>query len=296
MTNRGSEIPFRSAGTSGRVDVLADARVSVSSEGLGWQGLVVEAGTNPSWEIDNVAIDGHYVALNAGPAPLLMEPRLGRSFTGIVVPPGSLWLQPAGEGISLRVPSACEYASVVLDAERMARSVSARRVVMRPAFGVRDDQLAHVLQAVVAEARGGGALGALYADALFEALAVHLALRYGDVRAPAGRAVLAPQAVGRVLEYIEAHLHDDLRVEDLAGIAGTSAQYFARAFKRHAGEPPHAFVLRRRLERARDAVRTSDEPLFAIAQRLGFADQAHLTRLFRRRFGAPPGAYRRRNR
>jgi AraC-like DNA-binding protein len=43
MTNRGSEIPFRSAGTSGRVDALADARVSVSSRGLGWQGLVVEA-------------------------------------------------------------------------------------------------------------------------------------------------------------------------------------------------------------------------------------------------------------
>jgi AraC family transcriptional regulator len=59
------------------------------------------------------------------------------------------------------------------------------------------------------------------------------------------------------------------------------------------GEPPHTYVLRRRLERAREALQTSDEPLLAIALRLGFSDQPHLTRLFRRRFGVPPGAFRR---
>jgi len=293
MANRKSEIPFQSAGTTARVDALANARVTVTSRGLGWQGLLVEAGTNPSWEIDDVAIDGQYLALNAGRAALHMEPRLGGSFTRVVVPPGALWLHPAGEGFSLRVPTACEYASVVLDAEKMARAVSARRMVMKPAFGVRDDQLAHVLQALVAEARAGGPLGVLYTDALFDALAVHLSLRYGNIRPPTARVFVSPQAIGRVRDYIEAHLHDDLRIEDLARVAGTNAQHFARAFKRQTGEPPYAHVLRRRLERARDAARSSDEPLFAIAQRLGFADQAHLTRLFRQRFGAPPGAYRR---
>jgi len=93
---------------------------------------------------------------------------------------------------------------------------------------------------------------------------------------------------------IEAHLGDDVRVAELAAIAGTSPQHFARAFKRKLGEAPYAYVRRRRLDRARDAVRASDEPLHVIAARLGFADQAHLTRWFRRRFGVPPGALRRR--
>ena len=124
-------------------------------------------------------------------------------------------------------------------------------------------------------------------------MSAHLALRYGTLRPRATRTSMPLSTIRRVREYVEAHLHDDLRVEDLARVAGTSAEYFARAFKRATGEAPYAHVLRRRLERARDALGASDEPLLAIAERLGFADQAHLTRLFRRQFGAPPGAFRR---
>lgn len=288
-----SAIPFRSAGTSERVEALDGASVSVTSRGLGWQGLVVEAGTNPSWDVTDVAVDGHYVAVNAAPDPLVMEVRIARSFVRSVLPPGSLWLHPAGEGFSVRVPGPCSYASVVLDAERMAGALSARRVDLEPRIAVRDDQLAHVVGALVAETRGGGRLGLLYADSLFAAIATHVALRHGSLQGQAAPAAVPAAALRRALDYIDANLGRELRVDQLARVAGAAARSFARAFKRRTGETPYAYVLRRRLERARDAVVAGDEPIFAIAARLGFADQAHLTRLFRRRFGAPPGALRR---
>ena len=66
--------------------------------------------------------------------------------------------------------------------------------------------------------------------------------------------------------------------------------HFARAFKETLGRAPHQYLLALRLARARRLIETSNASLSDIAQRSGFADQAHLTRLFKRAFGTTPGA------
>jgi AraC family transcriptional regulator len=69
-----------------------------------------------------------------------------------------------------------------------------------------------------------------------------------------------------------------------------SPAHFARAFKESMGRAPHQYLLALRLVRARRLVETTHATLSDIAQRTGFADQAHFTRLFKRAFGATPGA------
>jgi AraC family transcriptional regulator len=254
---------------------------------------MVEAGTNSVWDVSDVAVEGHYLALNAGRAPLHMEMRTGRAFSKIVMPPGSLWLQPANHRFSVRVAEPCAYASVVLDATAVGAALGVKRLDLRPVTPIEDERLALPLRALVSEAQAGGPLGTLYAESLAAALSVHLAVRYGNMQPKSRRASLARTSLTQVLDFIEAHLGDPLSIERLARVTGSPFQSFARSFKAQMGEPPHSYVLRRRLERAREALQTSDEPLLALALRLGFSDQSHLTRLFRRRFGVPPGAFRR---
>jgi len=79
----------------------------------------------------------------------------------------------------------------------------------------------------------------------------------------------------------------------MARVAARSVCYFSRAFKVSFGETPHAYVMRRRVRRAQELMLNSDEPLSHIALACGFADQAHLSRLFRREVGATPSAWRR---
>ena len=76
--------------------------------------------------------------------------------------------------------------------------------------------------------------------------------------------------------------------------AGLSPTHFARAFKETMGRAPHQYLLALRLERARRLLETTRATLSDIAQRTGFADQAHFTRLFKRVFGTTPGALARR--
>jgi AraC family transcriptional regulator len=112
---------------------------------------------------------------------------------------------------------------------------------------------------------------------------------------PSQGALVAWQ-VNRVRAYIEAHLETSIQIRDLAAVARRSTAYFCRAFKATFGETPHSFVVGRRLHRAAELMLTSDDPLSQVALACGFADQAHLCKMFRQRHGQSPAAWRRQRR
>src|SRR6202162_6431432 len=107
------------------------------------------------------------------------------------------------------------------------------------------------------------------------------------------RGGLAAWQILRVRAYIDNNLHRTIHIRDLSGVARRSPAHFSRKFKLAVGEPPHAYVVRRRLERACQLMISSSEPLSEIALSVGFSDQAHLCRLFRQAFGRSPASWRR---
>jgi len=99
--------------------------------------------------------------------------------------------------------------------------------------------------------------------------------------------------IARVQAFIAENLHCAIHVRDLSAIARLSPAHFSRSFKRAVGEPPHAYVMRKRLERAGHLMMTGAASLSEIAFSVGFSDQAHLCRLFRQAFGQSPANWRR---
>lgn len=104
---------------------------------------------------------------------------------------------------------------------------------------------------------------------------------------------LAPWQVIRAKRHIEANLEKRLNTPDLAALVGLSENHFAKAFRISVGCPPHAYIVQRRVLHAKILIVETDLPLAQIALDSGFADQAHLCRLFRRFFDATPSACRR---
>ena len=104
---------------------------------------------------------------------------------------------------------------------------------------------------------------------------------------------LAAWQVLRVRAFIEKNLQSNIDAGDLSAVAERSRAHFSRAFKQAFGEPPHAYVIKRRLARACHLMVTSSEPLTRIALSVGFSDQAHLCRHFRRAFAQSPSSWRR---
>jgi AraC-like DNA-binding protein len=104
---------------------------------------------------------------------------------------------------------------------------------------------------------------------------------------------LAGWQITRVRAFIERNLHRTIHTRDISAVAQRSPAHFSRSFKQAFGEPPHAYVVRRRLERACHLMVTSTDSLSDIALSVGFSDQAHLCRLFRQAFGESPSSWRR---
>lgn len=107
------------------------------------------------------------------------------------------------------------------------------------------------------------------------------------------RGGLSPWQVRKVICHIEAHLERTIRNEDLAALVRLNPSHFGRAFRNSFGEPPHEYVIRRRVERAQGLMLSTDASLSEIALDCGLADQSHLTRLFRRIVGESPRVWRR---
>ena len=117
--------------------------------------------------------------------------------------------------------------------------------------------------------------------------------RWKEERPGPQRGGLAPWQVRRVEEYVANNLGGRIRTTDLAQVAQLSASHFTRAFKESFGETPIGYVARQRMRYAQDLMLRSGECLSQIALTCGHCDQSHFTRVFRRKVGMSPRAWRR---
>lgn len=112
--------------------------------------------------------------------------------------------------------------------------------------------------------------------------------RHVESKADIRPRAVAPKQIQTVRDVLDQTFDENLRLTDLAGKVGLSTFQLARGFTRHVGLSPHAYHLHRRIERARTLI-LAGRGLAEAAACTGFADQAHLTRHFRRHFAITPG-------
>jgi AraC family transcriptional regulator len=165
---------------------------------------------------------------------------------------------------------------------------------LSPSLLIRDPFLVEVAKDLSEELRFGP-INELFSQSVAAVTANHVIRRYSDkpnaVRMHRGG--LGPTREKRVRQYIQEHLDTQLSLEDLARVAEISPNHFGSLFRQTTGMTPHKFVVRQRVERARNLLERSRLPLIDIAVRCGFLDQSQFTTTFRRYFGITPGRYKR---
>jgi AraC family transcriptional regulator len=287
--------------SSRRIVPVDDQRSVATAQALDWPGVLLEAGRNDVAEVDDLTLAHHYIGVNAGRAPIRMEVKEERGFRAVVLPQGTGWLVPAGQGFSLRVRESTPhaYVRISIDPLRFDRLVStnedsARPPALRRTYGIDGPQVQYLVSALTEEARTGTPSGIAFVETLTTALGLQLVKLAGiePAHRQVARGGLAPAVRRRVLELMEAQASAHLTIDALAREAGLSPAHFARAFKESVGRAPHQHLLAIRLERARRLLDAPDAALSDVAFRTGFADQAHFTRFFKRYFGVTPGALR----
>ncbi|PDV96726.1 helix-turn-helix domain-containing protein [Candidatus Chloroploca asiatica] len=155
-----------------------------------------------------------------------------------------------------------------------------------------DALLYELCQAFLGELLNGGIAGKLYLESLTQTMAVHLLRRHSTMACHTlARAEAQPELrLRRVQEFIEANLHRQISLADIAAEVHLSPYHLGRVFKRATGVSLHQYLIAQRLERGRALLESGDYTINEVATLVGFAAHSHFNLHFKRRYGVPPSA------
>ena len=167
-------------------------------------------------------------------------------------------------------------------------------VELRPKCRLVDARVSSLVAAVNAERIAGFPSGKLFLDSVEQALAAALVDRYAvrHPSVPKYRGGLAPARLRRVTELMHAKIEEELTLDEMAQCVGLSTAHFSQMFRKSTGEGPCQFVLRQRVERAKEMLSAGEMRVLDVAVACGFKTQQHFARVFRRICGASPTEYR----
>jgi AraC family transcriptional regulator len=215
--------------------------------------------------------------------------------------PGTINLTPPGVEATWEASASSRAAVLVIRPEFISRAIEEHwgadsgKVGIKTQFLIRDPVIETIALSLAREAASGSPAGRLYMESGCEFLAHHLIYRYSSLSKPPPRYVggLSSRGLRLVQQYIEDSLGQPIKLRALAALAGISIRHFERAFRQSTGVPPHAYVMERRLQRARDLLINQPEmPIEEITLRVGFSSSSHFSSAFRRRIGFTPTNFR----
>ncbi|TPM96273.1 AraC family transcriptional regulator [Mesorhizobium sp. B2-1-3A] len=235
----------------------------------------------------------HRIMVHASAATRSYCNQVGRYF---VRRAGDIDLVPAGEEGGFEAETPFDTIEIVLQPalmERVAAELGGKALATRldTRHLLRDQRIEHLARALQSDLDAGAPSGSLFADSIGAALAVRL-LGFDDSDIDRTNR-LSDAQLKRVLEHIEAALHEPLSIHRLSRVAGASSSHLRTWFKVAMGITLHRYVLRRRVERARVLLQQGDLSTSEVAELTGFAHQSHLAHWMRREIGQTPRDLRR---
>lgn len=175
----------------------------------------------------------------------------------------------------------------------MAASIGLTDVELIDRFGFSDPELQRLARALLTELRAPDIGSRLWVESLTNVLGLHILrhhCRSGRIHLdPAG---LTSAQIRRVEDFVTSNLGENISLAEMAGVAGVSRFHFAHMFKRSMGMPPHRWLVERRLDRAKELLRSTDRSVTEIAFEVGYHSQSHFGLVFRRATGMTPRAWR----
>ncbi|OSQ36765.1 helix-turn-helix domain-containing protein [Thalassospira mesophila] len=210
---------------------------------------------------------------------------------------GCLYYIPAGMELSSQISGPCQlrHLDFHLDMAQVETCFSCdlnRSAVETPRIKFCDLRIKSLVKLIADDFNHQSPENDLYGESLVSALTAALFAPQCQNEPERKRGKLAPHQLRKSIDFIEQNCDRIIRLDELAGMAGLSQSYFCSAFRESTGMPPHKWQMKARIAQAKQMLKDRDVSLASVATNVGFADQAHLTRVFRQIVGHTPGAWR----
>lgn len=272
----------------------------LSSQNQGWENILVKQFHHPAGEALCQFDHEHAICLSLAPRPVrFLHIKGGKTYRGLYGK-GDMSITPAQVPLFARWESDDSFleirvaAGFVQSVARETLNKDPDRLELICENRIRDPRLEAIIMLFLAELQQENSGGKLYVESLSNVLAVHLLRQYtaDKPHLPIYAGGLPERQVSQVLEYINNHLDQDIKLADLAQLLEMSQFHFSRLFKQSIGITPYQYLLQQRVERAKQLLKQSDRSIVEIALLCGFNSHSHLSKQFRQLTGMTPTAYR----
>jgi AraC family transcriptional regulator len=274
----------------------------LSSQGFDWQGIHLECHHKPMGEENTLSLNQlHLICIETTQRPCDAHKWMDGRFQSRPIIQGDIFVLPEKIQFRERFEGAIDYILLYLDADWVAtvakEAADPDHIELLPHFPQPDPFIYHSGLRLKSAIETKGNFNQLYAETLAMAIAVHLLQHYAGRRTRRNLSALNAAAPSRsrleaVTDYIQCYCDRNLSLSELAELAQMSLHYFAHSFKQQIGLSPHQYLIRARVERAKQLLLQNDLTVIEIAYRVGFADQSHLCRHFKQLTGLTPKQWR----
>ncbi len=292
-----SKIQLVNSKTKNIFAAAPDEGVIFSSADVGWRGITIELHRISPQEMPEHYIEGHRLAINLRQS-VRYEWKDGSRWRQTILKPGDFCLQTHGEINFPRWRENFEFLAIALAPEFVSQAFQdtglSENIVFQERRGEFDPIIANFTHRFKAELELESYCGVLYGESLALAFALYLIESHSVSAQKLHRhkGKLSSPQLRQIVEYIHEHLTEDLSLVDLAEQINLSSFHFARLFKNSLGLSPHQYLLQNRIDRAKKLIAVSMKPnLTEIGLQVGFYDQAHFTKAFRRAVGIWPKGF-----
>ena len=273
----------------------------VSSKPQQWKEIIVEQFYLPPGETEPKSFEEHIICFCLSPQPLLVEQQFGDRRIEHFHRQGDISIYPA------RVPNAERwhgddlFLHLRLQPELLkkvaleAADIDSNLIELSTKSKTRDSFLEQIAMSLLSELKTGGLAGKLYVDSIINVLAIHLLRNYCHTNKQLSKPsdALSKRKLQQAIDYIQAHLDEEIRLENIAGNIEINSTYFCQLFKNSMGVSPYNYVIEQRIERAKQLLSGSNLSITHIALECGFADSSHFAKHFRKLTGMSATKYRR---
>jgi len=213
--------------------------------------------------------------------------------------PGEVWINPPGTPFTHQIHETCYFIILLVDEKDMLQSYNeklpSKKLNFLNQYNVKDNTIMNIINLFYEEVKTDGSNGLQHVEMLKKLLSNYFIKNYSDYKDilnQTGSVKLDQQDVESIRSYILSNLGSEINIDTLAFQTGMSKFYFLKEFKKATGITPYQYILKIKLEEAKQMLKNSRKSLIEISMDLGFSDQSHFTRTFTRYAGVSPGVFR----